>query len=113
MEPLPITPEEKRRLDALIIEGAGKATEIVRLFPQDTRGLMLFMAALEGLRLQFPGVFQRTDRAEVVRMLYHWIAAGEPDTPGTVPDLLLKRYGPDVFRKIEESYVPPEPGAAE
>jgi hypothetical protein len=42
-------------------------------------------------------------------MLMHWIAAGEPERPGTVPELLLERYGPDIYRKvIEESYIPPE-----
>ncbi len=102
------TPEDKARIEAFVHEGALKADEMLGLFTKDTRGMILFMAALEALRRQFPGLFARTDAGEGLRLIAHWFMAGEPESPGSVPDQLLKRYGPAAMDKIEETYIPPE-----
>lgn len=103
-----ITPEDKVKLEAIVREGAAKAVEILKLFPDGTRGMMTFFAALEGLRSMHPALFNHADKATVVRMLMHWIMAGEPENPGRTPELLLKKYGPQVFHEVEESYAPEE-----
>ena len=101
-------PEDREKFEALIREGAAKAVEILKLFPESTHGMMVFFAALEGLRVTHPALFGHADRGTVVRMLLHWVMAGEPESPGNTPAILLQKYGPQVYREIEESYVPPE-----
>lgn len=102
------SPEDKKKIAGFVHEGAVKADEILALFTKDTRGLMLFMAAMEALRSHYPGLFRRTDAGEGFRLIAHWFMAGEPESPSSVPEQLLKRYGPDAFRKVEESYIPPD-----
>jgi hypothetical protein len=102
--PIKITQEENERLETLIREGAKKAVEVLKLFPDSTHGMMTFFAALEGLRTFHPALFGHADRATVVRTLRHWVMAGEPESPGHTPELLLQKYGPNVYREIEEEY---------
>lgn len=101
-------PPDREKIEAFVHEGVVKADEILALFPKDTRGMMQFMAAMEGLRRFYPGLFKRIDPGEGLRLIAHWFMAGEPEDPGSVPQQLLKRYGPNAFRKVEETYIPPE-----
>jgi hypothetical protein len=106
--PIKITREENERLVTIIHEGAAKAVEILKIFPEGTRGLMTFFAALEGLRARFPALFKHAEEATAARMILHWVIAGEPENPGSVPELLAQKYGPEAYREIEESYIAPE-----
>ncbi len=98
------TAEEKERIAAIIREGAQKAKEITVSFASETRGFMVFMVALQALSEQYPGMFRLITEGKGMALLAQWIAAGEPDNPGLVPELLLKRFGPEVFAKIEKEY---------
>jgi hypothetical protein len=99
-----LTDSEREEAQAIMREGVKRSAELLESFPAGTRGMMVFMATLEAMRLRYPGLFNMTDRTVAARMIVHWVAAGKPERPNTVPELLLKRFGPDAFQQIEEEY---------
>jgi hypothetical protein len=82
-----LTEEERQKTRIFHAEALDKLTEVRGLFPDTTRGMLMFMYVMQIVREQWPGLAKNDAPARVVE----WIAAGEPEDLKGIPDILLRR----------------------
>jgi hypothetical protein len=82
-----LTEEERQKTRDFHAEALIKLTEVHGLFPDTTRGMLMFMYVMQIFREQWPGLAKNDAPDRVVE----WIAAGEPENLKGIPDTLLRR----------------------
>ena len=81
------TEEEKEKARFFDLDTQKMVNEVRNLFPDTTRGMMLFMAVLHVFNREFQGLSKQNSPLRVLE----WIAAGEPEDLSNIYERLKER----------------------
>jgi hypothetical protein len=84
-----VTDAERKRILELMEEATAKVAAFRDGFSSDSKGMMLFIAALYTICELFPGLMQRSVRGP--ELLAQWVIAGEPEDVKGVPEKIRER----------------------